>query len=117
MPDVIRVAIVEDDSRFRESLAILIDGASGFRCAGAYANAEVALKQIPGNWPDVILMDINLPQMSGIECVSKLKEMKPNLHVIMLTVYVDGEQIFKSLQAGASGYLIKQTPHVEILEA
>jgi len=113
----IKVAIVEDDAGLRQSLAILINGSEGFRCATTFANAEAALKDLPRDWPDVVLMDINLPQMSGIGCVTKLKEMRPALHVIMLTVYVDSEKIFQSLQAGASGYLIKQTPPAEILEA
>lgn len=113
----IKVSIVEDDSRFRGSLAVLIDGAEGFRCIGEYPNAETALKEIPSNWPDVLLMDINLPRMSGIMCVSRLKAIKPDLQVMMLTAYVDGQQIFDSLKAGASGYLIKKTSPVEILQA
>lgn len=113
----IKVSIIEDDSRFRESLAILIDGAEGFCCSGKYPNAEIALKEIPKNWPDVLLMDINLPKMSGILCVSRLKGMKTDLQVIMLTAYMDGQQIFDSLKAGASGYLIKKTSPGEILEA
>src|SRR5436190_20392821 len=113
----IKVSIVEDDTRFRESLEILIGGAEGFRCIGAYPNAEIALKEIPGNWPDVLLMDINLPKMSGITCVSKLKAMKPALQIIMLTAYVDNEQIFDSLKAGASGYLIKKTSAAKLLES
>ncbi len=112
-----KVAIVEDDSGLRESLAILIDGATGLQCVGTYSSAEAALKNMPGNWPDVVLMDINLPQMSGIECVARLKEKCPALQIIMLTVYVDNEKIFKSLQAGATGYLIKQTAPGELLEA
>lgn len=103
------VAIVEDNTGVRESLAVLINGAPGFRCVGTYANAESALKQLPGNWPDIVLMDINLPQMSGIDCVARLKALRPGLHVLMLTVHVDSELIFKSLKAGASGYLIKQS--------
>src|ERR1700722_10337497 len=82
------VALVEDNSGVRESLAVLINGAPGFRCVGAYANAEVALKQLPGNWPDIVLMDINLPQMSGIDCVARLKAQHPDLHILMLTVHV-----------------------------
>src|SRR5436190_15351318 len=113
----IKVAIVEDDAGVRESLTVIINGTGGFRCIGSFANAETALKHLPRDWPDVILMDINLPQMSGIELVAKLKSMRPELHVIMLTVYVDSEQIFQSLQAGANGYLIKQTPPAQILEA
>jgi DNA-binding NarL/FixJ family response regulator len=113
----IKVSIVEDDSSFRDSMGILINGASGFNCLGSYPNAEVALKQLPREWPDVVLMDIHLPQMSGIDCTTKLKIMRPELQIIMLTVYVDTEQIFKSLQAGASGYLLKQSSPVEILES
>src|SRR5262249_37587882 len=101
----------------RESLAVLINGTPGFRCIGAFPNAETALKQMPRDWPDIILMDINLPQMSGIECVTKLKALKSSIHVIMLTVHVDSELIFKSLKAGAGGYLIKQTSPAEILDA
>ncbi len=112
-----KIAIVEDNTGVRESLAVLIEGTAGFRCVGKYANAEAALEQLPQNWPDIILMDINLPQMSGIECVAKVKAIKPAVHVVMLTVHVDSEQIFKSLKAGASGYLIKQTSPVEILDA
>ena len=111
------VALVEDNTGVRESLAVLINGAPGFRCVGAYANAEVALKQIPENWPDIVLMDINLPQMSGIDCVARLKAQRPDLHILMLTVHVDSELIFKSLKAGASGYLIKQSSPAELLEA
>jgi DNA-binding NarL/FixJ family response regulator len=113
----IKVAIVEDDSGIRESLAVLINGTDGFRCLNAYPSAEVALKELPREWPDVVLMDINLPGMSGVECVAKLKTLNPALQVIMLTVYGDSDQIFKSLMAGASGYLSKETPPAEILNA
>src|SRR6187549_691610 len=112
-----KIAIVEDNSGIRESLAVLINGNNGLRCVGAYANAENAVKEMPSNWPDVALMDINLPRMSGIECVAKLKAIRPALHVVMLTVYADNEKIFRSLQSGASGYLLKQTPPSEILNA
>src|SRR2546423_1662864 len=114
---MIKVAIVEDDTRIRESLAVLISGADEFRCIGSYPDAETAIKELPRNWPDVLLSDINLPQMSGIECAAKLKALHPSLQIIMLTVYVDNELIFKSLKAGASGYLIKKTPPAKILEA
>lgn len=117
MPASARVAIIEDDTGVRESLAVLINGAAGFRCAGSYPNAEAALKQIPESWPDIALMDINLPQMSGIDCVAKLKSLRPELRVLMLTVHVDSELIFRSLKAGADGYLIKQTSPAEILDA
>ena len=113
----IKVAIVEDDARIREGLVALLNGSAGFRCTGAYGNAEAALEEIPGSWPDVVLMDINLPKMSGIGCVAKLKEKRPKLQILMLTIYVDSDKIFQSLQAGASGYLIKQTPPAEIMQA
>ncbi len=112
-----KVALVEDNSGVRDSLAVLINGTPGFVCAGAFGNAESALKHLPGAWPDIVLMDINLPQMSGIDCVARLKMQRPGLHVLMLTVHVDSELIFKSLKAGAGGYLIKQTSPAEILEA
>ncbi|MDQ6630524.1 MAG: response regulator transcription factor, partial [Verrucomicrobiota bacterium] len=113
----IKVAIVEDNSKIRESLAIVLNGTQGLSCIAAFPNAEVALKELPRHWPDIVLMDINLPKMSGIECVSNLKAMRPQLQVIMLTVYVESEKIFQSLMAGASGYLIKQTPPAEIINA
>src|SRR5437867_3825781 len=95
----IKIALVEDDSRIRSSLAVLFDGAEGFRCIGSYPNAEVALKQLPSNWPDVLVMDINLPNMSGIECVTRLKKLRPSLHILMLTICDDNQQIFDSLKA------------------
>ncbi len=113
----IKVAIVEDNSGIRESLSILINGANGFACSGAYPSAESCLKEISQNWPDVIIMDINLPKMSGVECVLKLKQLNPALHVLMFTVDDDSDPIFASLQAGATGYLVKDTPPAEILEA
>src|SRR5438309_1182183 len=113
----INVAIVEDDAGVRESLAALIRGTAGFQCARAYPNAETALKQIPRDWPDVILMDINLPRKSGIECVANLKALKPKVQIIIFTVHEDTDEIFKSLMAGASGYLMKDTPPAQILEA
>lgn len=111
------VAIVEDDRGVRESLAVLLNGSSAFRCVATYANAETALKHLPANWPDIVLMDINLPQMNGIECVARLKALRPNLHLLMLTVHVESDLIFKSLKAGAGGYLVKQSSPAEILEA
>ena len=113
----VRVSIVEDDDLVRESLAVLIGGASGFACVGAYANAEAALARITTDPPDVILMDIKLPRMSGIECVRNLKQVLPAAQIVMLTMYEDDNLVFESLKAGASGYLLKRTPHVEILAA
>lgn len=113
----IKVAIVEDDAGVREGLANLINGTKNFSLVGAFANAEVALKRLPEAWPDVVLMDINLPNMSGMECVSKLKELRPALQIIMLTVYADSDKIFESLTRGASGYLLKKTTPAKIVEA
>ena len=113
----INVAIVEDDDRVRESLGMLIQGANGFTCTGAYRTAEGAIKGITAAPPDVVLMDINLPRVSGIECVQQLRTHCPKVNVLMLTVYDDGDNIFRALEAGASGYLLKRTPPAEILKA
>lgn len=113
----IKVAIVEDNDKIREGLATLIDGSEGFQCSAAYESAEEALRQLPAYKPDVVLMDIHLPRMSGIECVEKLKEKNPDLQIMMLTVYEDDEKIFKSLTAGATGYILKRTPPAELLES
>jgi DNA-binding NarL/FixJ family response regulator len=113
----INVSLVEDDRRIRESLAILINGGEKIRCISAHPTAEDALSQIVLKQPDVVLMDINLPKMSGIECVRELKARMPKLQVLMLTMYEDDEQVFQSLMAGASGYLVKRTSPAEILEA
>ena len=115
-PDL-RVAIVEDDHDIREHLAVLIARAAGFKLTGQYASAEEALEQIPRHLPEVVLMDIQLPGLSGIECVRALKQAQPGVQVLMLTIYEDSEQIFQSLQAGASGYLLKRTPSAQLLES
>jgi DNA-binding NarL/FixJ family response regulator len=114
---MINVAIVEDEGEVREGLAVLINGSEGFRCIQTYSSAESALPEILKNKPDVVLMDINLPGMSGIECISKLKASRPDLPIMVLTVYDDDEKIFESLKAGASGYLLKKTPPAKLLEA
>lgn len=113
----IQVALVEDDPGVRANLAAILNGASGFCCQAAYPDAGAALKGIPTNRPDVVLMDINLPGMLGTECVRQLKALSPNLPVLMLTVYDDSERIFESLMAGATGYLLKRTPREKLLEA
>jgi DNA-binding NarL/FixJ family response regulator len=113
----ITVSIVEDDAELRESISHFIDGAPGFSCAGAYSTGEEALEGIPARKPAVALMDINLPGMSGIECVRKLKERAPALQIIMLTVYENSDRIFEALSAGACGYLVKRTPPERLLEA
>lgn len=113
----IKVAIVDDDEDIRASLAALIRRASNFKLTGDYANAETALKEIPRNPPDVVLMDINLPGMKGYECVRQLKAARPDVQFLMLTVYEDSESLFSSLKAGASGYLLKRTASAKLLEA
>jgi len=113
----ITVAIVEDEKRLRAQLVALINDAHGFRCVGAYGSGEQALRELPGQPADVVLMDINLPQMSGVECTYRLKQLLPALQVVMLTMYDDSERIFQALEMGASGYLLKRTPPGEILKA
>jgi len=114
---MITVSIVEDDRRVRESLCILINGADNARCVSSHATGEDALEIVPQKKPDVLLMDINLPGMSGIECVRRLKQQLPKLQVLMLTMYEDDEKVFQSLVAGASGYLVKRTSPAELLQA
>ena len=114
---MIAVSIVEDDRRVRESLCILINGADNIRCVSAHATGEEALELIPQKKPDVVLMDINLPGMSGIDCIAKLKLQMPGLRALMLTTYEDSHLIFNSLRAGASGYILKNKSSAELLAA
>ncbi|HNQ89747.1 MAG TPA: response regulator transcription factor [Verrucomicrobiota bacterium] len=114
---MISVSIVEDNEQVRTTLGRLINRAEGFRCASQYSNAEAALEGLPRDRPDVVLMDINLPGMNGVECVRRAKAAIPGLQVVMLTVYEDTENIFAALAAGASGYLLKRTSRAELLEA
>lgn len=113
----ITVSIVEDDRRIRESLTVLINGTENINCISAYSSGEEALEDIADKKPDVVLMDINLSGISGIECVRKLKALMPNLQILMLTMYEDDEKIFQSLVAGASGYLVKRTSPSDLLSA
>jgi DNA-binding NarL/FixJ family response regulator len=111
------VIVVEDDQGLREQIVKILETAPDMKCAGAFASAEEALPQIAKKTPDVILMDIKLPAMSGIECLTILRKFAPDVHTIMVTVYEDSERIFQALKAGASGYLIKSSPPEELLEA
>lgn len=111
------VVIVEDDPGLREQLQIVLKSARDIECLYAVDSAEEAVRMIPARPPDVVLMDIQLPRMSGIECVAALKKRLPNLEFIMLTVYEDAERIFRALKAGASGYLIKSGPPEKLFEA
>lgn len=113
----IQVALVEDDPNLRANLTAMLNSSLGFQCQAAYSDGQAALRGIPASRPDVVLMDINLPGMLGTECVRQLKGIAPNLPVLMLTVYEDSEQIFKSLMSGATGYLLKRTSKDKLLEA
>ncbi len=114
---MIQVAIVEDIREIKEGLELLIDSSEGFRCIKTYSNAEEAIADLPQINPDVVLMDINLPGINGIEAVRTLKPKIPATQFIMSTVYEDDENIFESLKAGASGYLLKKTAPSKILES
>ena len=113
----IAVAIVEDDVPAREILAGWIRNADGFRCVGEFDDAETALAKLPHEKPSVVLFDINLPGMNGIECVRKFKPRLPDTQFVMVTVYEDANHIFNALSAGASGYLLKQTRRKELIDA
>jgi DNA-binding NarL/FixJ family response regulator len=113
----IAVSIVEDDAPARGILQEWISSAPGFQCVGAHSSVEAALQQLPVEQPGVVLMDINLPGFSGIEGVRRLKPKLPKTQFVMLTVYEDSEHIFNALMAGASGYLLKQTPREELFAA
>lgn len=116
-PVNITVSIVEDDSSLRGILSEWIRGAEGFKCAGVHENAEAAIAALPRETPSVVLMDINMPGMNGIECVRRLKPQMAGTQFMMLTVYEDPDHIFKALSSGASGYLLKRTPRAELLSA
>jgi DNA-binding NarL/FixJ family response regulator len=113
----ITVSIVEDNEQLRTTLAKVIGRAEGFRCVSHYGDAESALEGIAKDKPEVVLMDINLPGMNGVECVRRLKQLMPGTQVVMLTVYEDTDNIFNALAAGAAGYLLKRTKSAELLEA
>lgn len=113
----ISISIVEDNDKLRGTLAKVIGRTEGFRFATDYASAEDALADLPQVKPDVVLMDINLPGLNGVECVRKLKPLLRHTQVMMLTVYEDTENIFNALAAGASGYMLKRTPTKELVEA
>jgi DNA-binding NarL/FixJ family response regulator len=114
---MITVSIVDDEKELRNSIMTFVNGSAGFKCMSAYSSAEVALEGLPSDKPDVVLMDINLGGMSGIECVDKLKAALPDIQVLMLTVYEDTDKIFQALAAGASGYLLKRSSPTKLLQA
>ncbi|HEX3627172.1 MAG TPA: response regulator transcription factor [Verrucomicrobiae bacterium] len=113
----ITICIVEDNADIRSGVARVLNQAPGLSCVSTYATAEAALRDLPDQKPDVVLMDIHLPGMNGIECVAKLKARLPQLQVLMLTRYEQSDQIFDSIRAGASGYLLKYTPAEELVQA
>lgn len=113
----IRVAVVEDARGYRESLAGLLDHAPGYRCVGAFAGAKEAVNSIPRLKADVVLVDLSLDGMSGLDCIRRLRELQPKLHLLVLTVSDDVDKVFEAVQAGAHGYLWKRTPFPRLLEA
>lgn len=117
LPEIIKVAIIEDRREIREGLGMLIGGTPGYSCTGSYRSMEEALDKIGHSLPDVVLSDIGLPGMDGIEGVRILKERYPQLLVLMLSVYDDDDRIFDALCAGACGYLLKKTPPARLIES
>src|SRR5271154_3133957 len=116
-PPPIKVVVVEDETWMRENLVREINAASGFCCINHYRTAEEAVQYIPTDRPDVVLMDINLPGMNGVDCIRHLRTALPDVKCLMLTVYEESEKIFNSLLAGASGYLLKRTGTPDLLKA
>ena len=115
--NLITVSVVEDDAQVRQSLANILKRGPGVACVGEHGNAEEAVREIPRVQPKVVLMDINLPGMSGVDCVRRLSELAPKTQAVMLTVYDNTEAIFNSLAAGASGYLLKPISSAQLLSA
>jgi DNA-binding NarL/FixJ family response regulator len=111
------VIIVEDDRGLREQLVQILESVSDLKCLGAFISGEEALPKILEKRPDVVLMDIKLPGMSGIQCVAEIKKVAPEMQIIMVTVYEDSERIFRALKAGANGYLVKSSPPEQLIGA
>jgi DNA-binding NarL/FixJ family response regulator len=114
---MLKVVVVEDNNAIRDGLKILIDGTEGYLCIGAFVECETMLKNIKKLEPDVLLMDLGLPGMGGVEGIKKVKALLPDLTILVLTIYEENDRIFDALCAGASGYLIKKTPPSRLLEA
>lgn len=114
---MLKIGIVEDNKTTRDGLKTIVDLSPGYRCVCVCETAEDALRLLPRHEPDVVLMDIQLPNMSGVECVAQLKERLPSVQVIMVTVYQDPDRIFRALRAGASGYLLKRATPEQVLNA
>jgi len=117
MVPIIAVSIVEDHFPTRDAIQCILKGTPGYRFVSSHGDADDAAAHLPVNRVDVVLMDINLPGASGMECVRSLKRRRPEIHVIMFTVHDDNERIFQSLRAGANGYILKSSQPAEILEA
>lgn len=115
--DTIEVALIEDQDDIREAICALINSADGFQCIHTYRNGGDAIKELPKLKPDIVLVDINMPGMSGIECVKNLKKLMPETQFMMQTVYEDDENIFNALRSGASGYILKKTIAAKMLDA
>jgi DNA-binding NarL/FixJ family response regulator len=113
----IKVAIVEDDAALRRTMTDILRRAPECECVGAYPSGEEALREIPEQTPQVVLMDIDLPGMDGVECVRRLADVRPQTQILMLTVYKDAESIFDALAAGAVGYLVKPVRATQLVEA
>jgi DNA-binding NarL/FixJ family response regulator len=114
---MIAVGIVEDDAGVRRSLEWLLKSSPEFSCVGACGSAEEAWRVLPKAAPEIVLMDINLPNHSGIECTARLKELLPSVQIVMITVYAEAEKVFNALRAGASGYILKRSTPERILQA
>lgn len=114
---LLKVAIVEDDPRWRSNVELLLRETEGLEWVGSYGSGEEAIRDLPARRPKVVLMDINLPGISGVECTRQLRALLPDTHIVMLTVYDDSDRIFQALQMGASGYLLKRASADEILQA
>ena len=114
---MITISIVEDDAEFRSYLAECLDETPGYRCICQCGSTEEAIRRFPQMRPDVVLMDLNLPAVSGVECTRQIKKLCPETQVLVLTVYEDSEHIFDTLKAGASGYLLKRADPVQIIQA
>lgn len=117
MKNAIAVSIVEDLADIRNGLKAMLDGSDDFLCISTYEDAESALTGLPEARPDVVIMDINLPGMSGIECIRRVKDACPEMQFVMFTIYENNEQVFDALEAGANGFLLKNTPPPQMLEA
>ena len=114
---VIKVSVVDDNEGVRQSISAFIDGSAGFKCVSCHATGELALEHLPEDRPDVALMDIHLPGMSGIACAEQLKAAAPEIQIVMLTAVEDAAQIFRALSAGATGYILKRTASEKLLQA